>query len=82
MYLPLGSDESFSPFAYVRDAVHAFILYLFAFYAYVCSGLLAQSMMHHAGMPGASEGKYLIGVGIGDVTGYAPPFPPGVLILV
>ena len=71
MYLPLlDLGEPFSSFAWIRDAMQAFVLYLFAFFTSTRGGPLAQSVTQ-----GANDGQYLIGVGIGDVTGYAPPPP-------
>jgi hypothetical protein len=49
--------------------MQAFVLYLFAFFTSASGGLLSQSTIQNAGVPGANDGQYLIGVGIGDVTG-------------
>lgn len=71
MYLPLlDVGEPFSPFAWIRDAMQAFVVYLSVFFTSACGGLLAQSTTPNANVPGANDGQYLIGVGIGDVTGY------------
>ncbi|KAF8120532.1 Neutral/alkaline nonlysosomal ceramidase [Boletus edulis] len=68
MYIPLlDLGGPFSPFAWVRDVMRAFVLYLFAFITSVCGGLLAQRQ--DARVQGANDGHYLVGVGIGDVTG-------------
>jgi hypothetical protein len=53
--------------------MQAFVLYLFAFFTSASGGLLSQSTIQNAGVPGANDGQYLIGVGIGDVTGYVTP---------
>lgn len=75
MYLPLlDVGEPFSPFVWIRDTVQAFVLYLFAFLTSTSGGFLSQSATQNAGVPGANDGQYLIGVGIGDVTGYVTPF--------
>lgn len=59
--------------------MHALVLYLFAFFTSASSGLLAQSPSQNAG---ANDGQYLIGVGIGDVTGYVPPLPSTIPCLI
>lgn len=74
MYLPLlDAKKPFSPLVWLRDALRALILYLYVFFASARRGLLAQSATQNAGVQGASYGKYLIGVGIGDITGYVSP---------
>lgn len=81
MYLPLlDVGEPFSPFVWLRDAMQAFVLYLYVFFASACGGLVAQSATRNAGVQGANYGQYLIGVGIGDITGYVSPLPTIVLI--
>lgn len=73
MYLPLlDAGEPFSPFVYIRDAMHALVLYLFAFFTSSCGLQLVRNVSQNVGVPAAKDGQYLIGVGIGDVTGYAP----------
>lgn len=70
MYLPLlDVGEPFSVFAWIRDAMQALVLYLFASFTSVCGGPFTQNTTVH----GASDGQYLIGVGIGDITGYVLP---------
>lgn len=74
MYLPLlDQEESLSPFVWIRDAFRAFVLYLFAFFTSASGGFLSQSATQIADVPGVKDGQYLIGVGIGDVTGYVTP---------
>ena len=71
MYLPLlDVGESFSVFAWIRDAMQALVLYLFASFTSVCGGPFIQNTTQIARVQGASDGQYLIGVGIGDITGY------------
>lgn len=75
MYLPLlDVGEPFSPFVWIRDAMQAFVVYLSVFFTSACGGLLAQSTPQNANVSGANDGQYLIGVGIGDVTGYVTLF--------
>ncbi|KAN0078212.1 Neutral/alkaline nonlysosomal ceramidase [Tylopilus felleus] len=47
----------------------AFVLYLFAFFTSIYGDFLPQGVTQSARVLGANDGQYLIGVGIGDVTG-------------
>lgn len=68
MHLPLlDVGEPFSPFVWIRDATQALLLYFYLFFVSGSGGTL--------GVQGANSGHYLVGVGIGDVTGYVSPLP-------
>ncbi|KAG9312567.1 Neutral/alkaline nonlysosomal ceramidase [Chiua virens] len=70
MYLPLlDVGEPFSPFLWVNDVMQALLYYLFAFFVSFYSGIFPQSVVDNAVLLGANDGQYLIGLGIGDVTG-------------
>ncbi|KAG2158746.1 Neutral/alkaline nonlysosomal ceramidase [Suillus bovinus] len=69
MYLPSFSTalaDSAFPFNWIYDAMHLFVMYLAAFFAASPQTIKAQG--------GNSSGEYLIGLGIGDVTGYVSAF--------
>ncbi|KAF8840456.1 Neutral/alkaline nonlysosomal ceramidase [Paxillus ammoniavirescens] len=70
MYLPLlDVGQPFSSLAWLRDAIHAVVLYLAAFFV-TAGGSGAPSSATTANVDvSVNNGQYLIGVGIGDVTG-------------
>ncbi|OJA15101.1 hypothetical protein AZE42_05573 [Rhizopogon vesiculosus] len=64
MYIPSFSSaiaDSVFPFNWLQDAMHALVIYLAAFFTTTPSS--------GVGSPSSISGKYLIGLGIGDVTG-------------
>ncbi|KIJ67392.1 hypothetical protein HYDPIDRAFT_173938 [Hydnomerulius pinastri MD-312] len=72
MYLPLlDVGQPFSAFVCLGGAMHALVLYLAAFFfagGTSGEGLGAQGAVGEVGVE-LDDGQYLIGVGIGDVTG-------------
>ncbi|KAG1731837.1 Neutral/alkaline nonlysosomal ceramidase [Suillus paluster] len=67
MYIPSFSTalaDSAFPFNWIHDVMRAFVIYLVAFFA------ASSSPAVEAQGGSSSSGEYLIGLGIGDVTGY------------
>lgn len=65
MYLPLAFStalaDSVFPFNWIHHVMRLFVMYLVAFFTVSSPPIEAQS--------GSSSGEYLVGLGIGDVTG-------------